>query len=547
MTVHYNSERSLQDNMRLIIISNRLPLTITRTNNTFSYKETSGGLVTGLKAVKQTLPFLWIGNISGMNLTEEEKDTITRDCWEFNKSIPVFISKELNEQSYNGFCNGILWPILHTFPDDVSYDPKLFSSYTKFNEIFCDKICELVEEEDIIWVHDYHLMLLPNMLRERLSLKLKKFSIGFFLHTPFSPADVFGQLPCVKQIVEGIMGSDHVAFHTYDYLAHFLDTCTNQLPKRSSYTSYQKSVHQKNLEKKDNKKNLQDSVNVKGLCDKSKSENKTVLESPTVIKKFAKSNDAVIDYHTGDIDIGTRKIRCMAIPIGIDPELFKNTLKKTETKNRIQELKTKYKGKTLIIGVDRTDFIKGIPNRILGFHNYLKKQNVNKDVIFLQICVPSRLDVPEYASLMNRINTLTAELNGSIGNVDDTYMHVLSKSVQFEELCALYSVADVCCISSLMDGMNLVALEYVACQDSNKGVLMLSEFAGCASTLPGSVFFNPWNVDEIANTFEAVINMSQKERDDRHTINSNNVTKFTAVKWAKDNVKCLQEINGNLK
>ncbi|KAM0673452.1 Trehalose-6-P synthase/phosphatase complex synthase subunit [Gurleya vavrai] len=476
--------------MRLIIISNRLPLTIKKHETTFEYKETSGGLVTGLKAVKQTLPFLWIGNISGMTLNNQEKQTITKDCWELFRSIPVFIDTDLNEKSYNGFCNGILWPLIHTFPDDVTFSHVDYEAYKEYNKIFCERVCQIAEDNDIIWVHDYHLMLLPMMLRENIKKKIK---IGFFLHTPFSGKDVFGMLPCADEILRGILGSDHIAFHSYDYLANFLQNCRVLMPRVSDVDG--------------------------------------------------EENDSLIGYMSGKVDLGSRDINFTAIPIGIDPELFKECLRRSETKKRAVELKKKFEGKKMIIGVDRTDYIKGIPNRIKGFQRYLERSG-DRNTVFLQIAVPSRADVPEYASYINTMNTMASELNGSIGDVDDTFFYILNKSVKFEELCAIYSVGDCCLISSLVDGMNLVALEYIACQEEKKGVLLLSEFEGCSSTLPGSVFFNPWNIEEIADAIECGVKMNKEEKNDRFEINHENVKKFTAVKWAEDNVEDLQKLNG---
>lgn len=475
--------------MRLIIISNRLPLTIKKHDGSFEYKQTSGGLVTGLKAVKQTLPFLWLGNISGMDLTDNERKTIIKDCWELFKSTPVFITAELNERSYNGFCNGILWPILHIFPDDVIFSQNFYDAYKEYNKTFCDKVVEIAEDGDIVWVHDYHLMLLPQMLRERVKKKIK---IGFFLHVPFSIPDVFGMLPVAEDIVRGILGSDHIAFHSFDYLANFLANCRAFAPLKSHF-------------------------GMTGCKEK-------------------------VKYLNGNVDVGKRNIRIDAIPIGIDPSLFRSALQKKETKERIKELKIRYSGKKIILGVDRTDFIKGIPNRIKGYQSFLEKSE-RKDVVFLQIAVPSRTDVTEYAALINTINRMTSELNGSIGKVDECYFQLLNRSIPFEELCALYAIADCCLISSLIDGMNLVALEFIACQEEKKGVLLLSEFAGSQTTLPGSVFFNPWNINSIAEAIKTGVEMNGDERVDRFIVNRDNVNRFTAVDWAEKNIHGLRLIS----
>ncbi|KAM0678219.1 Trehalose-6-P synthase/phosphatase complex synthase subunit [Binucleata daphniae] len=509
--------------MRLIIISNRLPLTIKKHNTTFEYKETSGGLVTGLKAVKETLPFLWIGNISGMKLNESERETIQKDCWEMFKSIPVFIDSELNERSYNGFCNGILWPLIHSFPDDVTFSHDDYDGYKEYNKLFCKKVCEIANDGDIVWVHDYHLMLLPMMLRKNCKKKIK---IGFFLHTPFSGFDVFGLLPAAKQILTGIIGADHIAFHSYDYLANFIDSCHNILPTLSDIEESCDNATQSEI-KADNKSQVTNDKdkNAQNHSDKNKS-----------------TQNDIIKYMSGNVIVGSRTISLMAVPIGIEPNLFYECLKKTETKNRAAELQKRFENKKIIVGVDRTDFIKGIPNRIKGFQRYLERSG-DKNTVFLQVAVPSRTDVPEYASYINTMNLMVTELNSSIGKIDEVYLYILNNSVAFEELCAIYSVGHCCLISSVIDGMNLVALEYIACQEKNQGVLLLSEFAGCQSTLPGSVFFNPWNTESIADAIECGLNMSKEEKKDRFDINFANVNNFTAVKWAEDNVASLQKLN----
>jgi trehalose 6-phosphate synthase len=489
--------------MRLLIISNRLPLRIERENGTFSYKQTSGGLVTGLICVKEAMEFLWIGNISGLAINEEEKMEITKDCWDKFRSVPVFISSELNDKSYNGFCNGILWPLIHTFPDDVSFSQTYWDAYVEYNQIFCDKICEIAQSGDIIWVHDYHLMILPGMLRER----LKDVRIGFFLHTSFPSSDIFCVLPPRKEIIQGMMCSDLIAFHSYEYLAHFLSTCEKLLPTFGDYG------------------------------------NETKLRALGIIKDKPIDLSERIKYGPGMVNVGERWIRMKAIPIGIDPEIFRRCLLKEETVKRREEIRKKYEGKTIILGVDRIDYIKGIPNRIKGYQRFLEKYpDLRQRVVFLQIGVPSREDVTEYASMVSVVNEMVSEVNGKYGNVDDSYLLFLNKSVKFEELCALYSAGDCCIISSLRDGMNLVALEYIACQEENKGVLLLSEFAGCQTTLPAALVFSPWNIEKMADTIKEAVIMGKQERGERYEINKMNVEKFTAVKWATDNVNGIKSV-----
>lgn len=468
--------------MRLIVVSNRLPLTITRAKNGFEYTQTSGGLVTGLKALQKNMDFVWVGNISGMDLTDHDKQVIATDCWARFNSIPVFIPKKINEDSYNGFCNNILWPLVHNFVDDVAWDASKYAAYKQSNTIMCDKVCEIAKDDDMIWIHDYHLMLLPRMVRKRCKKNIK---IGFFLHTPFPPSELFATLPVARQIMRGILGSDGVGLHLLEYVAHFLDTS-------------RKCLRAKDLD--------------------------------------AQSE---ITYMPNAITIGERRILVHATPIGIDPQVFRDAVAMSETQTRIAELREKFHGKKVILGVDRTDYIKGIPHRLAAFERYLSKYGT--DAVFLQIAVPSRMDVVEYKVLVDQMKFMASDINGKHPRVDDTYFYFLNSSVSFNELCALYAVSDICLITSLRDGMNLVALEYIACQEQGHGKLILSKFAGASSTLPGCVSVNPWETEAVADSIKACADMTQEEATERYEINKRGLETFTALRWGKENMKMWGE------
>lgn len=449
--------------MKLFVVSNRLPLTIRKGSSGFEYKQTSGGLVTGLKSINDKIRFRWMGNISGIELSDEEKETIRTDCWEKFHSIPVFIDPVLNSECYDGFCNAILWPVLHAFNDDVSFTNRNYRAYVEYNEIFCDRICESVEDGDIVWVHDYHLMLLPEMLRRRSS---KTFKIMFFLHIPFPSANTMAALTCRREIVSGMTHSDLVAFHSFEYALNFQDTCV-----------------------------------ANGI-----------------------SQSARLD----------------AIPIGIDPEMFRTMLREQRTIDRIKVLREQFRGKKILLGVDRTDYIKGMPHRVKGFQRFLERHREFADrVVFLQVGVPSRTSVKEYSSYITRMNELVSETNSRFGGIETTHFYFLNKSVDFSELCAMYAVSDVLLVTSLRDGMNLVALEYVACQDENCGVLVLSEFAGASTTLPAALDMNAWNTEEIADAIHEAVTMSGEERAECHRVNRDAVDTFTSVRWAERNLDGL--------
>ncbi|KAF9763291.1 Alpha,alpha-trehalose-phosphate synthase [UDP-forming] [Nosema granulosis] len=449
--------------MKLIVVSNRLPITVKRNDQGFEYFHSSGGLVTGLESIKNKIKFLWFGNISSQGLSDSDKTKIRSDCKSKFNSCPVFIDPKLNHDSYNGFCNAVLWPMLHHFIDDVNQTNYNYEAYMKYNEIFCEKISEIAKEGDIIWVHDYHLMALPKMLRERWGDKVK---IMFFLHTPFPTEVALNTLKCRKEILASLNSSDLVSFHSYEYVLNYIQCCHDN-----------KLAEPKNID---------------------------------------------------------------AVPIGIDPTLFTECLKKPETQDRIRYFLNKFDGKHVVLGVDRTDYIKGIPQRMIAFKNFLNKYEKYRDnTVMLQIAVPSRMDVKEYQSYVGYTNELVADVNSTIGNVDDNYIYLLNNSVDFPTLCALYYISDVLLITSLRDGMNLVAMEYIACQEENQGIIVLSELTGVATTLPGSITMNAWTVDEITESLHRALELSPKERKTRFKINSDNVYKFTSYEWAENNLDKL--------
>lgn len=450
--------------MKLIVVSNRLPISITRTKDGFEYIHSSGGLVTGLKSINTKIDFQWYGNLSSKGLNESDKEIIRKDCSTKFNLCPIFIDPDLNNLSYNGFCNGILWPMLHYFSDDIMLSDEYYKAYIKYNETFCSEIMKTVEEGDIIWVHDYHLMVLPKMIRTKLQVNVK---IMFFLHTPFPSSLSFNKLYCRNEILEGLVASDLIAFHSHEYLINFIECC--------------------------NKNNIK--------C------------------------ESKLD----------------AIPIGIDPNIFVNCINSDETQEKIKYYKDKFKDKKIILGLDRSDYIKGIPHRIEAYKNFLREnQKYQENTVFIQVSVPSRTDVTEYKGYTECVNKLVSESNSTTNQIDINNIYLVNQSVDFNTLCALYYVSDVLLITSLRDGMNLVAMEYVISNFDTKGVLILSEFTGVVSTLPGSLIINTWNTYNISKSIKQALEMDQEERNKRHEINKKNVYNFTSFKWAEDNLNALE-------
>jgi trehalose 6-phosphate synthase len=505
--------------MKLIIVSNRLPVSPRRTNSGFDYKHSSGGLATGLKSINTKIKFQWFGNLSSEGMSDSDKDVIRKDCNTKFNLHPIFIDPSLNEDSYNGFCNGILWPMLHYFSDDLVVTDKYYKAYLEYNEIFCKEILKETEDGDIIWVHDYHLTLLPKMIRD---IKGDKVKLMFFLHTSFPSSISFNKLYCRREILEGILASDVVSFHSYEYVANFMDC----IVKNNLEGIFYDVQDTKTLKKEDEKKI---SIN----RDKKEDEKKISINRD-------KKEDENINKKEQENINKNHKVSINAIPIGIDPNIFIDCINTEDTQKEIEYFREKFKGKKIILGVDRSDYIKGIPHRIQGYSQFLDKYPEYRDTsVFLQIGVPSRTGVKEYKGYTDCINRLVSDTNSTIGGIEKTNIYLLNDSVDFSTLCALYYVSNVLLVTSLRDGMNLVAMEYISCNFDTKGVLILSEFTGVSSTLPGSLSINPWNTEEICESIKTALEMDEEERIRRYEINNKNVSQFTSFRWAEENLSIL--------
>lgn len=460
---------------RLLVISNRLPLTIKRTpEGGWSFTMSSGGLVAGLSGLKESTDFIWIGWL-GQDIDPAERPALCKILLEQHSCVPVFVPDDLADAYYNGFSNKILWPLFHYMPGELKFQDHLWESYCEANQIFADAISRVYKEGDLVWVHDYHLMLVPQLLREtRPNAK-----IGWFLHTPFPSSEIYRVLPVRDKVLRGILECDMIGFHTYDYARHFQSACTRIL----------------------------------GL-----------------------------ETTPDGVDTKTRFVSVGVFPIGIEPDKFFHGLDNKEIQDRVAELKERYKGKKIIIGVDRLDYIKGVPHKLEGFELFLQQQpEWQGKVVFIQIAVPSRTDVEEYQRLRQDVNESVGRINGIFGTLDYYPIHYLNKSVNFVQLTALYRISDVCYITSIRDGMNLVSYEYITCQEDNHGVLILSEFAGSAQSLSGAVMVNPWDTQQLADAVHQALTMPADERASRHQKLFRYVTTYTSAFWGESFVAHLQE------
>ncbi|EED16345.1 alpha,alpha-trehalose-phosphate synthase subunit, putative [Talaromyces stipitatus ATCC 10500] len=457
---------------RLLLVSNRLPITIRRSEGgKYEFSMSSGGLVTGLSGLAKTTTFQWYG-WPGLEVPEDEIETVKSKLKEEYGATPVFIDDQLADRHYNGFSNSILWPLLHYHPGEIVFDESAWVAYKEANALFAQTIADEAKDGDMIWVHDYHLMLLPQLLRERLRAQGKKnIKIGFFLHTPFPSSEIYRVLPVRADLLKGVLYCDLIGFHTFDYARHFLSSCTH------------------------------------------------ILNLSTT---------------PGSVRFENRSVSVGAFPIGIDPEKFLDGLKNPKVQNRIASLESKFQGMKLMVSVDRLDYIKGIPQKLHALEVFLSNHPewVGK-VVLVQVAVPSRQDVEEYQNLRAVVNELVGRINGRFGTVDYMPIHFMHKSVNFEELLALYAVSDACVVSSTRDGMNLVSFEYIASQQKRQGVLILSEFAGAAQSLNGSLVVNPWNTEDLAKAYHQAVSMEPEQRAAKYQKLWKYISKYTSAFWGQ--------------
>lgn len=374
-------------------------------------------------------------------------------------------------------ADSILWPLFHYHPGEITFDEAAWVAYQEVNRLFAKTVIKDVQDGDLIWVHDYHLMLLPQMLREMMGQSRKNVRIGFFLHTPFPSSEIYRILPVREQLLTGLLDCDLIGFHTYDYARHFLSSCSR------------------------------------------------ILDTPTTPNG--------VEWKGNLVTVGV-------FPIGIDPEKFFDGLKKESVQQRIATLRRKFDGVKLIVGVDRLDYIKGVPQKLHALEVFLTEHPewIGK-VVLVQVAVPSRQDVEEYQNLRAVVNELVGRINGKFGTIEFMPIHFLHQSVTFDELTALYAVSDACLVSSTRDGMNLVSYEYIATQEENHGVMILSEFTGAAQSLNGSLIVNPWNTEELANAIHDAVTMSPEQRRSNYKKLEHYVVNYTSAWWGKTFVAAL--------
>jgi trehalose 6-phosphate synthase len=440
---------------RLLVVSNRLPIVLERKQDRWTLNSGSGGLVSALAPVLSHRGGVWIG-WPGLAL-EKGGD------WEpllgggyrdrGYELIPVLLSGEEVKGFYEGFSNAILWPLFHDLLGRCNFEPSFWYSYLKVNEKFADCVLESSRKDDFVWVQDYQLIHVAHYVREKIQDHRQ---IGFFLHIPFPALDILLKLPWRERILNAFLAYDLLGFQTPRDTRNFLTCIETLLPAAR------------------------------------------IEEDGPVFR----------------VRLGSREMRVGSFPIGIDYKGYETTARLDEVEARMLDLREKFGRFELVVGVDRLDYTKGLPERLQAFRNALQRYpDLRERAMLVQIVVPSREAVPEYQALKAHVEQLVGEINGEFSTAGWVPVHYHYQSQPRRDLVSLYRMARVCFVTSIKDGMNLVAKEFCACQIDARGVLVLSEFAGAAAQLQdGALMVNPHDIEGMADALEAAFDMDEEER-----------------------------------
>ena len=450
---------------RVLIVANRLPITVEHLEGRIALTSSPGGLAHGLTRVYEQSGGKWIGwTGEAGRLRASERSELEREL-EGRSLVPVHLTAQEVKLYYETFANGVVWPLFHYLLDRMPLDPAGWDQYVKVNERFADAVVSVYRAGDLIWVHDYQLMLVPGMLRRR----LPEARIGFFLHIPFPSAEVFRTLPWRVALLEGMLGADVVGFHTAAYVRHFATSIRHLLG---------------------------------------------------------------IEADLDGTQFEGREIRLDAFPMGIDVALFEDLAARADVMAEAERVRGDSGGRTILLGVDRLDYTKGIPRRLLAFERLLEHQPALRDrVRLIQVAVPTRTGIEHYQHFRRHLDELIGRINGAYGTMTSMPVHYLYRSIPTEQLTALYRAADVMLVTPLRDGMNLVAKEFVASRLDEDGVLVLSELAGAAAELGEALLVNPYDVDDIARAIARAIEMPRREQRTRMRALRGRVRGYDVHRW----------------
>ena len=456
----------------ILLIANRLPFTVRETQDGVTVVPSAGGLAVGMRPLHESSDAVWIG-WTGVASDSPAAKGLTSAEWQAAGCVPVALTRAEIASFYDEYANGALWPVFHSMTTLMPLQPPSWIQYEAVNRRFAELALKHAGPETAIWVHDYHLMRVPLLVRQAAPAAC----IGFFLHIPFPALETYSVLPDRRALLEGVLAADVVGFHTATYLENFASAALHLLG--------------------------------------------------------AAVDGDVVSWRGHETRLGV-------FPMGIDAERIEQAASSPE----VERLTAEYRadGSRIIVGVDRLDYTKGIPRRLLAFQQLLRRHpELAGSVRLVQVGVPSRTAVPEYRRLVREIEGLAGRINGAFATPTWTPVHYLARSVSEPELLALYRAADVMMVTPIRDGMNLVAKEFVASRSDEDGVLVLSEFAGAAAELGEALQVNPFDLDGTAAALHAALTMGNAERRTRMLGLRHRVRTQTVSRWADSFLATMAE------
>ncbi|XP_076947311.1 putative alpha,alpha-trehalose-phosphate synthase [UDP-forming] 10 isoform X1 [Bidens hawaiensis] len=480
---------------RKIIVANMLPLHIQRDPDTlkltFSFDEDS--LLWQLKdGFDPESEVVYIGSLK-VEVDASEQEEVAQKLLEEYNCVPTFIPHDLYKKYYGGFCKHQLWPLFHYMlpmsPDHADrFDRALWKAYVSANKIFADKVMEVANpEDDYIWVHDYHLMILPTFLRNRYT----RVKLGFFLHSPFPSSEIYRTLPVRDEILKGLLNCDLIGFHTFYYARHFLSCCSRMM----------------------------------GLDYESKR------------------------GHIG-LDYLGRTVYIKILPVGIHMGRLESVLDLAITKRKVKEIAERFKGKKLIVGVDDMDIFKGLSLKLLAFEYLLQFYPLLRGkLVLIQIVNPARSAGKDVQEAKRETYLILNRINEAYGSPDYQPVVIIDRPVARYEKSAYYSMADCCIVNAVRDGMNLVPYKYIVCRQHSPhfeenaprtSMLVVSEFVGCSPSLSGAIRVNPWDIESVAVAINSAVVMKEPEKQLRHEKHYRYVSSHDVAYWARSFMQDLE-------
>ncbi|KAL9406095.1 hypothetical protein Peur_003067 [Populus x canadensis] len=487
---------------RMIIVGNQLPLRAHRSPDSsggwcFSWDEDS--LLLQLKdGLGEGVEVIYVGSLKE-EIEPSEQDDVAQTLLETFKCVPAFIPPDLFTKFYHGFCKQHLWPLFHYMlplsPDlGGRFDRSLWQAYVSVNKIFADKVKEVISpEDDYVWVHDYHLMVLPTFLRKIFN----RVKLGFFLHSPFPSSEIYRTLPVRDELLRALLNSDLIGFHTFDYARHFLSCCSRMLG-----LSYQ-----------------------------------------------SKRGYIGLEYFG-------RTVSIKILPVGIHIGQLQSVLNLPETESKVAELHDQFRGQAVMLGVDDMDIFKGISLKLLAMEQLLTQHpNKRGEVVLVQIANPARGRGREVQEVQSETKAAVRRINETFGSPGYTPVVLIDRPLQFYERIAYYAIAECCLVTAVRDGMNLIPYEYIICRQGNekldetlgrdpsaprKSMLVLSEFIGCSPSLSGAIRVNPWNIDAVAEAMNSALVVPEPEKQMRHEKHHRYVSTHDVAYWAHSFLQDLE-------